>query len=88
MHIILIKYGILSYNLIRPRADWPFFSWDTIHVHSGIIDKKYISKYLEISEIGAMLGSFPSGFNDQGVLNKDLAVWLYGYIPYVCYYKI
>jgi hypothetical protein len=35
-----------------------FLSGSTPNVHGGIIDKKYISKYIKMSKTGAMRGSF------------------------------
>ncbi len=66
-----------------PLVDWPiFFVESTPNVHGGFIDKKYVSKYMKISKIGAMLRSlFLTGFAGQGVLNKDPTVWLDGAMP-------
>ncbi len=38
-----------------PLVDWPYFVRNTTSVHGRFINKKYISKYMKISKIGAML---------------------------------
>ncbi len=42
-------------SFTTPLVDWPFFVGNT---HVGCIANKYISKYIKLSTIGAMLRSF------------------------------
>jgi len=50
--------------------DWQFLVWESENLHSGFSNKKYISKYIKISKIGAMFKSFfqpillSSGFSE------------------------
>jgi hypothetical protein len=52
-------------------------------------DKKYVCKYIKISNWSYAQIIFPTGFADQGALNKDPTVCLDGDHPqkYVCKYK-
>ncbi len=61
-----LKYIIVQSDNTSGRLA-NFLWWKTPDVHDRFIDKKYISKYLKIRKIGAMI--FLAGLAGQGVLN-------------------
>jgi len=50
-----------------------FWAENTPKIHGGFNDKKYISKFMKICKIWAMLMSF---FASQGFFSKDPIVWV------------